>query len=123
MMSDLVVARERRIDRRPTAHHVRQDAVDDQVTDDHAHRGAHEGVVPAAVASRLYVATDPAQRRNPFEDDLPGEQDERTSDVEAVGEERAVAGVRALLGLETADGEDDLLGLTGEQVAAARAAV
>ena len=51
------------------------------------------------------------------------EQDERSRDVEPVGEERAVAGVRALLGLHAADGEDDLLGLAREQVAAARAAV
>ena len=59
----------------------------------------------------------------PLEDDLPEEQDERARDVEAVGEERAVAGVRLLLGLDPADGEDHLLGLAREQVAAARAAV
>ena len=59
----------------------------------------------------------------PLEDDLPDEQHERARDVEAVGEERAVAGVRPLLGLHAADGEDHVVGLAGEQVAAARAAV
>ena len=52
VMGDLVVARERRIDGRPAAHHVRQHAVDDQVPDDHAHRAAHERIDAAAVASR-----------------------------------------------------------------------
>ena len=71
----------------------------------------------------LHVATDRPERRSPLEDHLPAEQDERSRDVEPVGEERAIAGVRLLLGLHAADGEDDLLGLAREQVAAARAAV
>ena len=37
---------------------------------------------------------------------LPDEQHQRPGDVEAVGEEGAVAGVGALLGLDPADGED-----------------
>ena len=64
-----------------------------------------------------------AGRRDQLEHDLPEEQDERARDVEAVGEERAVAGVRLLLGLDPADGEDHLVGLAREQVAAARPAV
>src|SRR5204863_2463659 len=44
-------------------------------------------------------------------------------DVEAVGEERAVAGVRPLVGAHPADGEDDLPGLPREEVAPARPAV
>ena len=95
VVRDLVVARERRVDGRAAAHHVREDAVDDQVADDDAHRGAHERIDAAAVASRPHVAADRPERRSPLEDDLPDEQDERTRDVEAVGEERAVAGVRA----------------------------
>ena len=51
------------------------------------------------------------------------EQHQRAGDVEAVGQERPVAGVRALLGLHPADGQDHLVGLAREQVAAARAAV
>ena len=44
VVRDLVVARERRIDGGAAAHHVREDAVDDQVADDHAHRAAQERV-------------------------------------------------------------------------------
>ena len=72
---------------------------------------------------RLDVATDRPERGGPLEEDLPSEQDECARDVEPVGEERPIAGVRALLGLHAADREDDLLGLAREQVAAARAAV
>ena len=61
--------------------------------------------------------------RGPLEEHLPDEQDERPRHVDAVGEERPVAGVRLLLGLHPADGEDHLLRLAGEQVPAARAAV
>ena len=117
VVCDLVVAREGRVDGRPPPHHVREDAVDDQVADDHAHRPAHERVDAAAVAPRAHVATFRAERRDPFEDHLPAEQDERARDVEPVGEEGAVAGVRPLLRLDPADGEDDLVGLAGEQVA------
>ena len=49
VVRDLVVARERRVDGGPAAHHVREDAVDDQVADDHAHRAAQERVDAAAV--------------------------------------------------------------------------
>ena len=52
VVRDLVVAREGRVDGRAAAHHVREDAVDDQVADDHAHRAAHERVDAAAVTSR-----------------------------------------------------------------------
>ena len=38
VVRDLVVARERRVDRRAPAHHVREDAEHDQVAHDHAHR-------------------------------------------------------------------------------------
>ena len=64
-----------------------------------------------------------APRRRPLEHDLPAEQHERSRDVEAVGEERAVAGIGPLLRAHPADGEDHLVGLAREQVAAARAAV
>ena len=120
VVRDLVVARERGVDGRAAAHHVREHAVHDQVADDHAHRAAQERVDAAAVASRAHVAADRAERSRPFEDDLPPEQDERSRDVEPVGEERAIARVRALLGVHPADGEDDFLGLAREQVAAAR---
>ena len=123
MVRDLVVARERRVDSRPAAHHVRQHAVDDQVPDDHAHRAAQERIDAAAVPSRPHIAPDCSERRSPLEDHLPREEDERSRDVETVREERAIAGVRLLLGLHPADGEDHLLGLAREQVAAARAAI
>ena len=118
-----LVARERRVDGRAAAHHVREDAVDDQVADDDAHRAAQERVDAAPVAARLHVPADGAQRRSPLEHHLEREQDEGASDVEPVGEERPIAGVGVLLRLHAADGQDDLLGLAGEEVAAARAAV
>ena len=55
-----------------------------------------------------------------LEHDLPEEQDERARDVEAVGEERAVAGIRLLLRGDAAHREDDLVRLAGQEVAAAR---
>ncbi len=119
----LVVAGERRVDRRSTLEHVGQDAVHDQVADDDAHRGAHERVDAAAMTSRTNVAADRAQGRGPLEAELPEEEDEDARDVEAVREERAIAGVRPLLGLHPADGEDQVLGLAREEVPSARAAV
>ena len=61
--------------------------------------------------------------RGDLEPDLPADQHERSRDVEAVGEERPVARVGAPLGLRAADREDRLVGLAGEEVAAARAPV
>ena len=123
VVGDLVVAREGRVDRGAPLHHVREDAVDDQVADDDAHRGAHERVEAAAVAARLHVAPALAGRGRDLERDLPEEEDERARDVEAVREEGAVAGVGLLLRIEPADGQDHVVGLAGEEVAAARAAV
>ena len=122
-MRDLVVAREGRVHRRAAAHHVRDDPVDDEVAHEDAHRGAHERIRAAPMAPRTHVAALAAQGRRPLEDHLEDEQDEHARDVEPVGEERAVAGVRALLLGDAADGQDHVLGLAREQVAAARAAV
>src|SRR5262249_19200076 len=119
----LVVAGEGRVDGRSAAHHVRQDAVDDQVAHDHAHRRPEHGVDPPSMAPGLHVAPGGPQRRRDLEKDLPAKEPERARDVEAVGEEGAVAGVRALLLAYAADGENDLLRLAGEQVAAARPSV
>ena len=123
VMGDLVVAREGRVHRGPAAHHVGEDAVDDQVADDHAHRAAHERIETAPMPPGAHVTADRAQRGRPFEQHLPGEEDEGPRDVEPVGEERAVPRVRPLLGVHPADRQDDLVGLAREQVAAARAAV
>ena len=123
VVGDLVVAREGRVDGGAPAHHVGQDAEHDQVAHDHAHRPAQQRVDPAAVAARLDVAAAGADRRGPLQQDLPDEQHERARDVEAVREEGAVAGVRTLLGLDPADGQDHLVGIAREQVAAAGAAV
>ena len=84
MVGDLVVAREGRVDRGPPLHHVREHAVDDQVAHHDAHRRAHERVHAAAVAARLHVAADRAQRGRPLEDHLPDEEDEHARDVEPV---------------------------------------
>ena len=111
VVRDLVVAGERRVDRRAAAHQVGQDAVDDQIADDHAHRGTHERVRTAAVAARTHVAARSLQRGRPLEDELPEEEHERACDVEPVREEPAVAGVRPLLLVDAADGQDHLLGL------------
>ncbi len=123
MVRDLVVAREGRVDRGPPLHHVREDAVDDQVADDDAHRRAQERIDAAPVAARADVAPALARGGDPLEDHLPPEEDERPRDVEAVGEEGAVAGVGAPLGLHPADGQDHVVGVAREEVAAARAAV
>ena len=123
VVRDLVVAREGRVDGGAAAHHVGEDAEDDQVAHDDAHRGAHERVEAAAVAARLHVPADRAQGGDPFEDHLPAEEDERPSDVERVGEESPVSRVRFLLRLDPADGEDLLVGFTGEEVAAAGSSV
>ena len=122
-MRDLVVARERRVDRGPALHHVLEHAVDDQVADEHAHRAAHQRVVAAAVTARPHVAALGAARRRDLEHDLPEEEHEDARHVEAVREEGPVARVRLLLLVHPADGEDAVVGLAREQVAAARAAV
>ena len=123
VMGDLVVARERRVDRRPALHQVGKDAEHDEVADDHAHRASHERVDPAPMSPGMDVAPDRAQRGDPLEDHLPEEEDERTRDVVPVREEGAIAGVRALLRLHSAHREDDVVGLAGEQVPAACAPV
>ena len=123
VVRDLVVAREGRVHRGAAAHHVGEDAVDDQVAHDDAERGPHQRVDAAAVAAWSHVAPRRPERRRPFEQDLPREEDESPGDVEAVREERAIAGVRPLLGAHPAHGQDHLVRLAGEQVAAARAPV
>ena len=123
MVGDLVVAREGGVDRGAPLHHVGEDAVDDQVADDDAERRPQERVDAAAVAARPDVAPLRPPGGRPLEHDLPEEEHEHRDDVEAVGEERPVAGIRALLGVHAADGQDHVVGLAREQVAAARAAV
>ena len=98
MVGDLVIAREGRVDRGPAFHHVGEDAVHDQVAHDDAHRRAQERVHPAAVAARAHVAAALPRRRDQLENHLPAEEDEGTSHVEPVGEERAVARVGRALG-------------------------
>ena len=122
-MGDLVVARERRVDRGSALHHVLEHAVDDQVANEHAERAAHQRVVAAAVTARAHVAPLRPARRRELEHDLPEEEHEDARHVEAVREERPVAGVRLLLLVHPADREDAVVGLAREQVAAARAAV
>ncbi len=95
----------------------------DEVAHDHAHPAAHERIRAAAVSARLHVAARAADGGRPLEAHLEEEEHEGARDVEPVGEEGAVVGVGLLLGLEPADGEDVAVGLAGEQVAAARAAV
>ena len=77
VVRDLVVARERRVDRGPPLHHVREHAVDDQVADEDAERRAHQRVVAAAVTARPHVAALRAGGGGQLEDDLPEEEDER----------------------------------------------
>ncbi len=122
-MRDLVVAREGRVDRRSALQHVGEDSVDDQVADDDAHGRPHEWVDASAVPARTDVAADRAEGGGPLEEDLPEEEHEHPRDVEAVREERPVARVRALLHVHPADSEDHVLGLTRQEIAAARAAV
>src|SRR5262249_57801014 len=77
----------------------------------------------AAMPARPDVAPLRPNCRRPLEDDLPEEQDEHSRHVEAVREEGAVAGVRALVLLDPADGEDHLVGLARQEVPAARASL
>ena len=69
---------------------------------------------------RPHVAANRPERGCPLEDDLPEEEDEHPRDVEAVREERPVARVGTLLGLDPAHGEDHRVRLAGEEVASAR---
>src|SRR6185503_11469100 len=78
---------------------------------------------PAAMTPRAHVAARRARGGEHLERDLPQDQDDRARDVEPVREERAVAGIRALLRVRPADGEDAVYRLPGQQVAAARPAV
>ena len=73
--------------------------------------------------ARPHVAALGPARGRDLERDLPEGEDEDARHVEAVREERAVARVRLLLRFHPADGEDHVIGLAGEQVPAARAAV
>ena len=123
MVRDLVVAGEGGVDGGAAAHHVGEDAGDDQVADKDAERATHQRVDPAAVATRLHVTANRTKRGRPFQDHLPAEQHQGAGGVVAVCEEGAVAGVRLLLRVHPADGEDHLVRLTGEEVAAAGATV
>ena len=69
VVRDLVVAGERRVYRRPPAHHVGEHAEHDQIADDHAHRPAHQRVDPAAMAARPDVSAGRANRGGPFQKD------------------------------------------------------
>ncbi len=119
----LVVARKGRVHGWTAAHHVGQHAEDDQVAHDHGHGAAQQWIDAAPVTARTHIAPAGSQCRGHLKRDLPEEQDQRASDIEAVCEESAVAGIGSLLLLHAADGEDDLLCLAGEQVAAARPAI
>ncbi len=123
MVRDLVVARERRVDRGPPLHHVGEDAIDDQVAGEHAHRRPQEGIDAAPVPPRPDVASPLSRGRAPLQEHLPAEEDERPRDVEPVGEKGAVARVGPALRLHPADGEDHVVGAAGEEVPAACAAV
>ena len=103
--------------------HVAEHAEDDQVAHEHAQRRAQERVLAAAVPAGPHVAPRSLGRGRDLQHDLPEEQHERARDVEAVGQERAVARVRALLGVGPADRQDRLVRLAGEQVPATGPAV
>ena len=123
VVGDLVVARERGVDRGTPAHHVGEHAGDDQVAHEDAQRRSHQRVDAAAVPARAHVPAGPSEGRDQLEDHLPDEEDQRAGHVVAVREKGPVAGVGPLLRVHAADGEDRLVRLAGEQVAAARAAV
>src|SRR4051812_39801926 len=118
-----VLARERRGDGGPSAHHVAEDAEEDQIADHDAQRAAHERVGATPVAARPDVTPYRAYGRADLDQYLPPEQDECARDVESVREERSVARVRPAFGIRAADGQDRLLRLARQQVSAARPAV
>ena len=123
VVGDLVVAREGGVHRGAPAHHVREDPEHDEVADDDAHRRAHQRIDAAAMAARAHVASCGAGGSRQLQHDLPPEQHERARDVEPVGQERAIAGVRPALRVRAAHREDRLVGLARQEVAAARSAV
>ena len=123
VVGDLVVAGEARVHGRDALHHVADDAEDGEVAHHDGQPGAHEPVLDRARAARLHVAAARLDRRHALDDELVDEQHEGARDVVAVGEVGAVARVRLLLRLHAADGEDHVVGVAGQKVAAAGAAV
>ena len=123
MVRDLVVARERRVDRRAAAQHVGDHRERDQVADDHAHRRAQYRIGPAPVSAGPHVASSLASCGPELEHDLAQEEHRRSRDVVRVREECAVAGIRSSFGVDAAHGENRLRRSSGEQVAAARSPV
>ena len=101
----------------------REHAVHDQVADDDAERGAQERVDAAPVAARPNIAAFGSPGGRPLEHDLPEEQHQNGDDVEPVREERAVAGIRALLGVHPADRQDHVVSFARKQISAAGAPV
>ena len=122
-MGDLVVAGEGRVDGGDAAEHVLQHREDDEVADEHAHPRAQQRIGPATMAAGPYVPPLLALRGYELQDDLPEPEREDTGDVRAVGEERAVAGIGLLLLRDPAGREERGVGVAGEQIAAAGAAV
>ena len=123
VVRDLVVARERRVHGWAPLHHVGEHAVDDHVAHDHAERCAQERVLATSVAPRTHVAPFRAGRGRPLEDHFPAEENESPHDVETVRQKRPVTGIRMLLRVDPADGEDHVIGFSGQEVAAARAPI
>ena len=80
VVRDLVVAREGRVDGGTAAHHVGQHAVDDQVADDHAQRGAQERVEAAAVPAGDDVAA-PLARSPPMHSSITSQPNRTSSRV------------------------------------------
>ena len=119
----LVVAGERRVHRRHAAEHVLEHREGDQVADEHAHPGAQERVRAAAVTARLHVTPALPRGGDQLQQDLPEEQHERAGGVRGVGEERAVAGIGPLLVRHPAGGQQRLVRLARQEVAAAGPAV
>src|SRR4051812_5441070 len=79
-----------------------------------------------ATISRITSQKTSTSRRgagHDLEDPLQEDEHEQGGDVEAVREERAVAGVRVLLGADAARGEQNVVGIPGQKVAPARPAV
>ena len=124
VVRDLVVAREGRVDRGAAPEHV----------GDHARARSGRGRRRRRRRGGTRTCTPrwPRGRTSRFACRIAAVSSRKTSqktstssarDVEAVGEERAVAGVRLLLGADPAHGQQHVVGVAREQVAAARAAV
>ncbi len=125
VMGNLVVAEQVDVDRRPSLTHVVDDALDRNVAADHCRERPEQGIRPAAVHSRLDVATSLEAGCPALPPDLGDHRQQRAGCLLGSGEVAEVAGSEAslLLATGTAHRQHCAFGVAGEEVAVARPVV